>query len=396
MKAVFLSYYYPPLKAPRAVQVARLSKYCRQPIRVLCAAAGAVPTRPGVEVEIFPDQPRRWWHPAKHLIYLPDPQRPWARHVARQALDRGLLAKDDVLVTFGQPMSDHLAGLYLKQRIGMPWIAHFSDPWSDNPYLLPIPFSRRRLRAMERRVFEAADRLLFTSAETVDLVMAKYPAAVRGKARVLPHAYDPDLYGDPPIPRASGAPLCIRYLGNFYRQRNPLLFEEALRLLWQERPDLLENVRIELIGRWVGHSDWSPTTQKLPKGLLTMHKFVDYEASLRLMRQADALLIIDAPFEHNVFFPSKLVDYLGAGRPILALTPPGTTADIVAASGGLVAAVNSMESIADGVVRLITGLRQGNLEPSSAPAIQQYEARTVAATFDSLLDEAGGTGWSGR
>ena len=190
MRAVFLSYAFPPQAAPRAVQVARLAKYSSLPIRVLCAgAAGAKPAvRAGVEVTSFPDVSPRWWRLAKRLIYLPDSERPWADRSARAILATDLIARDDVLVTFGQPMSDHLAGLAIKRRLGVPWIVHFSDPWSDNPYLNPV--SRFRLRKMERQVIAAADHVMFTSDETIELVMRKYPEQWREKTSVLPHAFE--------------------------------------------------------------------------------------------------------------------------------------------------------------------------------------------------------------
>jgi hypothetical protein len=45
---------------------------------------------------------------------------------------------------------------------------------------------------------------------------------------------------------------------------------------------------------------------------------VGYQESLKLMSEADALLVIDAPADQSVFLPSKLIDYIGAGRPISA------------------------------------------------------------------------------
>src|SRR6185312_7698921 len=98
-----------------------------------------------------------------------------------------------------------------------------------------------------------------------------------------------------------------------------------------------------------GNERWSPARFNLPPDLLKLCDPVSYEESLRLMCTADALLIIDAPFEHNVFFPSKLVEYLWARRPILALTPPGTSADIVTAAGGMATSPMTPEEIADGL-----------------------------------------------
>jgi len=384
MKAVFLSYAFPPQAAPRAVQVARLAKFSALDIRVLCAgppgAESAV--RAGVEVMNFPDDSPRWWRGAKRLMYLPDSERPWADRLARTILAQDLIARDDVLVTFGQPMSDHLAGLTIKRRLGVPWIAHFSDPWSDNPYLSPNPLSRLRLRAMERQVFAAADRLMFTSDETVALVMRKYPPGWRDKTSVLPHAYDPQLGGPIAPPRQRDGTLVLRHLGNFYGRRNPLMLVKALALLRRTQPDVLDNVRIELIGRWVGHERRSPAVSGLPAALLSFRKPIAYEESLREMRSADALLIIDAPFEQNVFFPSKLVEYLWARRPILALTPPGTSAGIVAASGGLLASPETPETIAAGLVELIRRLRAGTIGAPAEEVVARYDARRIAEAFD--------------
>lgn len=386
MKAVFLSYAFPPQAAPRAVQVARLAKYSRFDIRVLCASPACAKhaLRAGVEVISFPDTSPRWWRRAKHLLYLPDSERPWAERLAKRALAENLIARDDVLVTFGQPMSDHLAGLRMKRRLGMPWIAHFSDPWSDNPYMSPNPVSRLRLRHMEMQVFEAADHLLFTSSEAVELVMQKYPRSWRDKTGVLYHAYDPEFLGQI-APRKRDGTLVLRYLGNFYGRRNPLMLVQALLLLRRTRPTMLDNVRIELIGRWVGHERWSPAKSGLPEALLSVRKSVDYEESLRLMSAADALLVMDAPFDHNVFFPSKLVEYLWARRPILALTPPGTSANIVAASGGLLASPETPETIAAGLTEMIRRLRNDTIGAPAEDVVERYDARRIAESFDDLV-----------
>jgi hypothetical protein len=67
---------------------------------------------------------------------------------------------------------------------------------------------------------------------------------------------------------------------------------------------------------------------------------VPYRRSLQLMTDYDALLLVDAPLiraRESVFLPSKLVDYLGSGTPIIALTPlRGSSARVVTTTGGLV------------------------------------------------------------
>ena len=43
-----------------------------------------------------------------------------------------------------------------------------------------------------------------------------------------------------------------------------------------------------------------------------------FAESARRAAAADVLLVIDAPADESLFLPSKLIDYLPAGKPILA------------------------------------------------------------------------------
>jgi len=385
VKLVFFSYYYPPLKAPRATQVSRLVMHSQLPITVICAGEGAEPCRQGVNIKVFPDRTPRWLRSLRQLFCLPDGFKSWAIHTARQVETEELVSPDDVLVTFGQPMSDHLAGLYLKRKIGMHWIAHFSDPWSDNPFYFPIPFARKRIRFMESEVFSRADRLLFTSDETIDLVMRNRSFSIRSKATVLPHAYDPAAYKPVNTITRADSKVVVRYLGNFYRQRNPRFLAEALRYLQRTCPEILSGVTFELIGRWGGGGAWKGAEFGLPEDLLSLRAPVTYAESLDLMRTADILLIIDAPFESSVFFPSKLVDYLGASRPLMAITPPGTSARIVKAAGGLLINPYVAELAAMDIAEALQKYRMGFMPSPPAELLSCYEAHRVAERFDSMV-----------
>jgi len=391
VNVVFLTYAYPPARYPRSIQIGRLAQYSRHALQIVCCEDGspidgtipeAGPDRP-VTVHRIPDRAPSWLRLLRRLR-PPDPHLPWATNAGRWLAAAGLLKAADVLVSFGQPMSDHLAALALKRRFGLPWVAHFSDPWSDNPYIRGGRWWRSALLRMEAGVVAAADRLVFTSEETLDLVMAKYPAPWRDRARVLPHAYDPVLYPASSSSAGDGQGLVLRYLGNFYQQRNPRVLFDGLRRIRDARPDLLDGMRIELIGPQITPQRWETEAAGLP---LHCRGAVSYLDSLRLMRGADALLVIDADFDRNVFFPSKLVDYLGARRPLLAITMPGTTADIVSAAGGFVAMANDPESVAAGLRQLLDALVCGTAAVPDPQAVAYYAAPRVAAEFDALLEE---------
>ena len=118
-----------------------------------------------------------------------------------------------------------------------------------------------------------------------------------------------------------------------------------------------------------------PWISGLPDTLLSFRKSIEYEELLRQMCSADALLIIDAPFDKKGFFSQASWWTISGGwRPILALTPPGTSAEIVAAAGGLVASPESSETIAAGLVNMIQRLRSGFIGAPTEDVVARYDA----------------------
>ena len=262
MRALAVSYVLPPSLYPQAIQVGRLLAHCSMEIGAVC---GTTTGRPDLdydfgldkalafrlEVSFLPKLSGLAHQVARRFVpfyaRVPDEFRSWvplAEIAIRAHLERTGFAPD-VLATFGEPMSDHLVGLRLKTQMGLRWIAHFSDPWVDNPFRRREFLARRVNARLESSVISEADRVIFTSKETLDLVMHKYPPVWRTKAIVLPHSFDPALYPQPVKPTG---PLTIRYLGNFYGHRSPVPLFRALKILLSREPKLLEGTRFELIG----------------------------------------------------------------------------------------------------------------------------------------------------
>jgi hypothetical protein len=413
-KMLALSFYYPPLVAARAIQVARLLKHTRLLTVLVCAdeeGARKDATQDPL-AESYPEQclrvpfrtsaRRRQLNRAAYHFYrplwgrlnkVPDQFAHWKSPVLRAVKNfvRQHRYQPDLLVTFGQPMTDHLIGLELKRLYQWSWVAHFSDPWVDNPFAdySMTPAIRRRNLSLERKVIEAADRLIFTSQETVELVLAKYPAAWKAKARVLPQSFDPELFTDGPEEDAD-APLTVRYLGEFYGHRTPEPLLRALQSIANENPEILSKVRFELIGIEDPSIIKPAWLEGLPAGLFTLQSPVAYLESLKRMASADGLLVIDAPADLSVFLPSKLIDYIGAGRPILGLTPPGTAATLINQLGGWIAHPADHLMVKKVLLDFLSFLRrrQHNRQTWGEPSIRdRYEASQVAQSFADILQE---------
>lgn len=295
------------------------------------------------------------------------------------------------IVSWSQWHSIHLAAMVLaRDRRAPPWLAHFSDPWSTNPFYREGRLTRAINRQLEGRVLRSADRLLFTSEETVNLMLGD-DALLRAKARVLPHAFDSTLLADAPDGRSTNGHLVVRYIGQFYGPRSPQPLFEGLRALLSARPDLAARLRVEIVGRVEPHLVDSPAARDLPQGLVCVRDPVPYMVSLGLIRDSDILLVIDAPMELSPFLPSKLVDYVGARRPIVGITPPGAAASLIAELGGWTADPRDPAGVAIALRRAVEHVERAGPAPFGDPTVRdRYEVRRVGRDMAAVIDEVAG------
>lgn len=378
---LFLAYAFPPLAAPESWLAAK-------------AARGLADL--GVRVDVVRARPR-WWHsyddglvswsheplrsvhvvntpwwlpiaqPMPWLRQFPDPMRLLQRRALRivDNLDPDL---HDALLTWSQWHSAHLVGLEVKRRHpSLRWVAHLSDPWVDNPLQPRRALAQRVSRRLERAVMTAADVVEFTSSVALEQAVVRHPC-LAGKAVLTRHTFAPDLYtGAPP----SGGPIVIRCVGSFYGARTPSPLIAGL----AQSGITADRARVELVGDVEPGMVTGCGARALPDGLLVATGRVSYRDSLAAMRGADLLVMVDAPANHNVFVASKVVDYIGARRPIIALVPEGSSADIVRRLGGWVADPRDITAVAAALHAALTFAE-------SSRGLDDWGDRDQAALFD--------------
>lgn len=285
-------------------------------------------------------------------------KREWV-FAAKRTLRQLDLSAYDVILTCSQPHANHLLGLEIKRTVGTPWVAYFSDPWSGNPYASTVPRQiRTYLRQLETQVLAEADAVLYTSPEMERLAQSEFPEILHSKTGVLTHGYVPEWYGLEPWPKHEPGPLRFLHTGHFYGPRTPSPLLTALDRLSASHdlgPNLVfdfygsfpEKYRVQLRGRGL-------------EPIFRIHGTVPYLESLALMRGDDAMLLIDAPLSNqseSVFLPSKLVDYLGSGKPIVALTPrEGASARVLRQVGGACLDVADATGIETYFKQLVQGM----------------------------------------
>ncbi len=294
-----------------------------------------------------------------------------------------------LIFSFANPMESNLLGVLLKQRLGVRFVAHFSDPYADSPLKESSPRQIRQMLAREKEVIEVSDRVVFVNDALRELVMRKYPPSWRAKSVVIPHCYDSALY--PVATGSSNVSFTMSHVGAFYPGRQPEKFFAALSLLKQKRPEFEQAFKLQLIGGVNPYSGYSQAhLDGLIKGyglekMVVVLPMVDYATSLAWMVKSDSLLALDADLADSPFLPSKLIDYIGADRPIIAITPDKSpTWQVVTSLGGASFTHAETEKMADHLEKMVF---HGLSAPRDQAYAQQFDVVQTTVLFRQLFEQ---------
>jgi len=346
MKLLVVSYAFPPWLSPRSIQSERLlnhlSKKAYQ-ITVItsCPDQIGVPLDEGLLGMLNPkirliriaDPRHRLVEYIKNhypsLQKMPDTANSWIPGAYRACME--IVSDYDLLLTYSTPVSDHVLGYLIKRKYPrLPWVAFFSDPYVVNPFIQLSRFEKKINEYLEKTIIAHADSIIFVNDHTRLKTMERYHPSYFNKAIVIPHAFDETLYQKN---QGKNDRLMIRHLGDFYGSRTPEPLLEALSLLSEEKVGSLDRIVIEFYGKQNKAVEDIISRYGL-EDVVRYKGQVDYLKSLQLMSTSDVLLVIDSPSGENLFLTSKVIDYLGADIPILAITPEcGPTAELMHSIG---------------------------------------------------------------
>jgi Glycosyl transferase 4-like domain len=403
-----VSWEMPPMYGPRGTQVVRTlgeltslgwhsTVVCLDPRRGGPHWPGGVDAvlPQGVDLVRVPS-PEEWtavriaWRLLPRLRDRPDSKWVWAGRAALAAEAAAASTTFDGLVTFAQPWSDHLVGLRVHRATRLPWVAHFSDPWVDSPYILPSA-AGRLARRMEEDVIRDADGVVFVTRQMADLVMKKYPDEWRSKAAVVPHGFVSSGSAGAGAGRRQAGPMRLVYTGRFYDGlRTPTSLLQAMASAHAAEP---LNGALDVL--FVGPHVVSFASEATQLGLDAFVHFRDRVTAadaLAIASDADALLVIDAPTEGpSPFLPSKLVDYLPLRKPILGITPAtGAAAELLKRLGCPTAPPDNVEAIQTAVTCLVRQWRDGTLSvpPQFDRVASEFDIRRTATQLSGALTRA--------
>ncbi|MDR7554842.1 MAG: glycosyltransferase [Armatimonadota bacterium] len=323
-------------------------------------------------------------------MFFPDRHVGWLPFALARGLSLAKRQQFDAIYSTSTSVNSHLVARVLKRASGAFWVADFQDPWAHNEILGLPSWPHAVLAArLEHLILRDADRVTVTTGPIAAMLQRTYPAIPASKFAVLPMGFDPEAFGD--LRGVAVAPtFTITHLGFFYGPRSPGPFLEALGRCVRDGLLPRDLVTVRLLGGF--DADAEALTAKLVRayaleGVVHTEGVVAYGEGLRrLVESAVLLLVTDDGWGGRTLVPTKLYEYLAAGRPILALAPAGPTADLIEETGaGIVVHPDDTAGICDALVRCYARWRDG--VRSVAPrGIDRFTWREITREFVRLLE----------
>ena len=312
---------------------------------------------------------------------------PWAIPAALREIRRRPVA---AIYATGSPYSSHVLGAILKACTGLPLVLDFRDEWTIDPLYW---VQRRGYWKLFKPVESRMQRWAVRKADRVILVTdSAYQAFVRAygdldKFVVIRNGFDEPDFEHAAAPDLPENRFHVVYSGSTAELNSrPAGFLQAAREAIDRAASLRDNLQIHFVGEFDRESrEWVSRLQL--ETYVDIVGPVSHRKSVGYLTSADVLLLISRLIPTRV--AGKAYEYLGAQKPVLALTPPG--AEVVRlfdqAGVGYWVDPEDITGIANTLIGLAERWRSGGLHvPSNSAALRQFTRRYLTARLAEVLD----------
>jgi glycosyltransferase involved in cell wall biosynthesis len=323
----------------------------------------------------------------RSTFFIPDARIGWFPFAV--AKGREVIHREGIqaLYSSSPPYTSSLIARALHRKSRLPWIAGFRDPWTgflSTPKRWALPHMVDK--HLERSVLEEASGIEIAWQGIQHDALRKFPALDRSKFRHLPNGFDRADFPD--IPPQPNERFTVTYAGSMYGKRNPASFFTALEELIREGSINPARIQLRFVGRFGSEVQEIFRKASFHASIKVMPYRPHSESIAELVKADALLLVVDEVDGSEGIVPGKIFEYIGAGRPIIALAPPGAVADLIAETGsGYVAANRDIQAIKHAFRECYGkfGYHRRQFRQNE-DAVRKYERREVTRRLAELLD----------
>ncbi len=293
----------------------------------------------------------------------------------------------DLIWASGPPWAALRLGYRLSKLTGKPLVADMRDPWTYGVLWTRLgPAEREKAKLWEPRVLQQAQRIVYTSPLTAEIMRGSCGDSVAQRIVAITNGFS--QLSENLESAGRGPRCCFCYLGKLEKGiRDPSILLEGFRMACRDKA-FADTARLRLIGTMRGFD--GELTAKLT-GPVETQECVPYRESLRLMREADVLILLQTMHgKGDDVVGGKAYEYLAAGKPILGVVPErGGDAWLLGTTGaGRVTGIDDAQCIAEGLHHYWRLWKDNKL--TGAPAhcdLSRFDRRTLTHDLANLFEE---------
>lgn len=415
-RVLVVAYYFPPMGLSGVQRVAKFVKYLPdfgwQPTVLTIEPGGYFAYDPallaevedaGVEIirtrtwdptQLFgrqqtvqlPNESRRQWlTKLSQFLFVPDNKIGWLPHAVWAGGRRLNRSAFDVILSSAPPYTGHLAAAWLSRQHRLPLVLDYRDDWVGNPrHWYPTPWHRLAQKQCEGWAMRAAERAVTINEPIRRSLRERNPLT---PVHIVPQGFDPADFDVPPHPPAPSKTLRFVYSGIFYDAQTPDYFLKGLARLLRRVPAAALHVKAAFVGLIPETS--KALIQELGLKDIVQHEgYVEHQAAVAYLRGADVLwMTVGRRPGAESISTSKLFEYFGARKPILALVPEGAARQALQGHGAaFVAPPDDVPAITDELHRIYTAWQGDTLPRPLTAFVEQYDRRRLAGVLADHLE----------
>ena len=273
--------------------------------------------------------------------------------------------KVNLIFSTGGSWSAHLAGLWLKKRTGLPWIAEIHDPLvirkdpNDQGFNKPKNRDAQFRQYLEKQICKYADLVWwFTDGALHYAKVRNVNLNASNDARgivVIPGAEPPVNKSNASL-HAYGNKLNLCHFGSLAKDRSLSTILLAVFALIKKYPEAREAIQIHAYGAPLDELSKQAIESFACQDLFLAHGRLEMdhktsksgrERVIEKMQIADVLILLHGDDEWCAeYIPSKYYEYLWTGRPIWAITHRNVQLDeMIQERGGYLSHSGDLEGI---------------------------------------------------
>ena len=319
-------------------------------------------------------------------LAVPDGKIAWVPAAAKRARQIAHDRPFEMCFSVSPRPTSHFVGWRVARSLGISWVADYTLPWSDAHWLTARPRPVAWLdRQLERSVVRAANHITVAYADIAHSICGRFGAQWERKVSVIPTGFAEDLFDGETPPEPSK--FTILYPGHHFCEegRYGEWFLRAIDAWIGSNPGLQDKVEFVFTGKLDPALLRERALMAHPE-VIRVEPLISHRACIQAIRSSDVCVVNTVRNR----IPGKVYECMAAGKPVLALSGPGSDLESLMRGypKGFAVSPQDIRGITNFLQQAIQrGRSEGSGRSGADKSVEMYSSRKGAQRLSRIFED---------